>query len=288
MPRALAYRFLDLGAEQRLEAIGDLRLIRPAAGFAAPPRNPELWDAWDARFDRSRQAWELRRPLAEFERVFSHGAQHFQLHLSESAQIGFFPVQAPVRAWLTRIGARLPQGRVLSLFGYTGGAAHAAALAGLRPAHVDASASVVERARRNALLSGAAADSVRWICDDARKFTAREIKRGRVYEGVCLDPPSFGRGPGGATWKFERDIEPLLAQCVELCQGGPRFMLLSAHTPGFDGPRLQELLASRLTVTGVFRQAPLNLTAESGAVWRGGHMALFLDAALAKALEEAP
>lgn len=279
---APAYRLLDLGAEQRLEAVGDLRIIRPAVGYAAPPGAPELWSAWDARYDRGRQAWEYRRPQSDFDCVVSDDVLRFQLFLSESAQIGFFPEQAPVRRWLAQLGAAAPAARVLSLFGYTGGAAIAAALGGLRPTHVDASASVVERARRNALLSGAAEDSVRWICDDAQKFVAREIKRGRVYDGVCLDPPSFGRGPGGATWKFERDIERLLAQCLELCQGAPRFFLLSAHTPGFDGPRLQELIARRLPASGVYSHAPLNLTAESGAVWRGGQLAVYLDASLAK------
>lgn len=280
------YRLLDLGAGRRLESVGGLRIIRPAVGYNAPPAAPDEWAAFDACYDRERQAWELRRPLADFDRVVHDGGVQFQLHLSESAQIGFFPEQAPVRRRLAQLGAALPAARLLSLFGYTGGAAIAAALGGLKPTHVDASASVVERARRNARFSGAAEDSVRWICDDAGKFIARELKRGRIYEGLCLDPPSFGRGPGGVTWKFERDIEPLLLRCMELCQGAPRFVLLSAHTPGFDGPRLLELIERSATLAGEFRHVALNLRAESGAIWRGGHLAMYLDASLSGSLGE--
>jgi 23S rRNA (cytosine1962-C5)-methyltransferase len=155
---------------------------------------------------------------------------------------------------------------VLNLFAYTGVATLVAAAADASVVHVDGSRPTVVWARRNAELSGLAERPIRWIVDDAATFVARELRRGRRYDGVVLDPPSYGHGAGGRSWRLEEDLAPLLDQIAELV-GGPRgFVLLTAHTPGFWPDRLAEELAVSLgaPVAGIER-GPLTLTARSGA-----------------------
>jgi 23S rRNA (cytosine1962-C5)-methyltransferase len=131
---------------------------------------------------------------------------------------------------------------VLNLFAYTGGSTLAAAATGAAVVHVDAARSAVAWARRNAAASGLSEAPIRWIVDDARKFAAQERKRGKHYDGVILDPPSYGHGSGGEAWKLERDLEPLLADCAALTGPNPGFMLLSCHAPGYGAEELAALL----------------------------------------------
>lgn len=196
-------------------------------------------------------------------------------------QVGVFPehaatwrrLDAAVRSAATALG-RPPE--VLSLFAYTGGASLACARAGARVAHVDASRPAVAWARRNASLSGLEAAPVRWLVDDARAYIRRERRRGRRYDGIILDPPSYGHGD--RAWRIEDDLPPLLDDLAALCGPLPSLVLLSAHTPGFDGARLAALLRDHLGVAA--EGGPLVLEARSGnrldlggAAWGGSHAA---------------
>src|SRR5690606_38707802 len=127
---------------------------------------------------------------------------------------------------------------VLNLFAYTGGSTLAAAAAGAEVVHIDAAASVVDRARRNAELSGLAERPIRWIAEDAVKFVDRELRRGNGYDAVILDPPSYGHGTSGRAWKLAQDLPPLLEKIAALTANRRAFVLLSCHTPGFDSQAL--------------------------------------------------
>ncbi|HEY2826988.1 MAG TPA: class I SAM-dependent methyltransferase, partial [Pirellulales bacterium] len=127
---------------------------------------------------------------------------------------------------------------------YTGGSTLAVAAAGAEVTHVDSARNIVAWARRNAELSGLSAAPIRWIVDDALKFTRRELKRGRKYDAVILDPPAYGHGSAGETWKLDEHLPELLSVCRELTDPQPRFVLLTCHAPNYDPPRLAECLAA--------------------------------------------
>jgi 23S rRNA (cytosine1962-C5)-methyltransferase len=157
--------------------------------------------------------------------------------------MGLFPEQGPNWTWLReQIQAGRRDITVLNTFAYTGGSSLAAAAAGAGVVHLDASKGIVGWARDNADISGLADKPIRWIVDDVIKFIAREFRRGNRYEAIILDPPSFGRGPKGEVWKFEKDLPALLEACRQLLAPRPRFILLSAHSPGFTPLALENLL----------------------------------------------
>ena len=158
-----------------------------------------------------------------------------------------------------------PAANVLNLFAYTGGSTLAAAAAGAAVTHVDSAENTVAWARRNASLSGLAEAPVRWIVDDALKFARREVRRGRHYDAVILDPPSYGHGAGGEAWKIEEHLPELLALCRELTGPQPRFALLTCHAPGYDPPRLAQCLGTEGVQAG-----DLWLTTADGRRLHGG------------------
>jgi len=199
------------------------------------------------------------------------GGLVLECRAAAGGQVGVFPEHVGTWGWLattTRQAAdtlgRPPE--VLSLFAYTGGATLACADAGARVAHVDASRPAVAWARRNAELSGLADRPVRWLVDDARAFVRRERRRGRHYDGVVLDPPTYGHGNGA--WQIDADLEPLLEDLVALAGPRPAFVLLSAHTPGYDGDRLAALVREAFNVDAA--GAALELIARTGNVLRLG------------------
>jgi 23S rRNA (cytosine1962-C5)-methyltransferase len=172
-----------------------------------------------------------------------------------SGQVGVFPEQRENWEWIARQVAK-PQvedrpgramlGRplkVLNLFAYTGGSTLAAAAAGAEVVHIDAAQNIVDRARENAALSGFAERPVRWIAEDAVKFCRRELKRGKRYDAVILDPPSYGHGPKGEPWKIDTDLLPLLAMCRELTSENRTFVLVSCHSPGIGPAELSAYLS---------------------------------------------
>ncbi len=244
------YELLDFARGRKLELLGGRVVDRPSPAAERAESGLHIpWPAAAARYERSpgnQGAWVVDRPLAE---PWMHvsGPVRLELRLTEAGQVGFFPEQRDNWQWLAAQvrRARRPL-RVLNLFAYTGGSTLAAAAAGAEVTHVDATRSAVAWARRNAELSGLDQSPIRWIVDDARRFVAREIKRGRVYDGVVLDPPSYGHGAAGQAWNIAKHLEPLLADCRRLTAGEASFMLLTCHAPEVGPAEAGALLAPTL------------------------------------------
>jgi 23S rRNA (cytosine1962-C5)-methyltransferase len=253
---------LDCGDGRRLERFGKTIVDRPAPAATATPKLPRAeWNRANLRWGKG--SW-VRGADAEPWSIRSGGLT-LECRPAAGGQVGVFPEHAVTWEWLERqtrtavekLG-RAPE--VLSLFAYTGGASLACARAGARVAHVDASRPAVGWARRNTGLSGLDDRPIRWLPDDARDFVRRERRRGNRYDGVVLDPPTYGHGEGA--WQIEADLEPLLADIAALVGPRPSFVLLSAHTPGYDGERLASLLRTHLGIPAAAE--PLALNARTG------------------------
>lgn len=267
MTRDPGYELIDVGDGRRLERFGALLVDRPAPAASAPRRDPDAWRAPDLWFGRY-AGWEGTAP-ADAWTVTIDGLT-FDLQPTEAGQVGVFPEQRPTWAWLRDAveRRRVPGGEppaILNLFGYTGGSTLAVASAGGAVAHVDASRPAVGWARRNAERSGLADRPIRWLVDDAEAFVARELRRGRRYAGVVLDPPSYGHGTGGKRWQLEDRLDALLDGAARLT-GPDGFVVLSAHTPGFDPDRLADAVARAFHVPAAAIEADnLAIDAASGA-----------------------
>jgi 23S rRNA (cytosine1962-C5)-methyltransferase len=259
-----AYELLDAGEGRRLERFGARVVDRPAPAASGPRRLADAWEEADLRFERVR-GWESRGAPVEPWTVGVDGLT-LELRPTEAGQVGWFPEHAALWPWLRGAVAERPGAEVLHLFGYTGATTLQLAGAGARMTHVDASRPAVAWARRNAHLSGMADAPVRWIVDDAASFLRREARRGRRYRGIVLDPPSFGHGPAGRRWELEAGIGDLLEACLAVA--GPRaFVLLTAHTTGWDGRRLSEALEQTSGQRIASQDSgDLRLEARSGAV----------------------
>ncbi len=237
---------LDSGFGRKLERFGDIVLARPGSQAVWKPRLPRSdWDRADASFDREDgQQWHNRSALPEYWDVSVDG-QRFRLAGTDFGHLGIFPEQREDWRWIRervqKAGRRL---NVLNLFAYSGGSTLAAASAGAAACHLDASQGMVDWARENAAANHLQEAPIRWIVEDVHKFLGREIRRGRQYDGIILDPPSFGRGSRGETYKIERDLVKTLDLCRQLLSPTPSFVLLSAHTPGVTPVVLENLLAN--------------------------------------------
>ena len=240
------YEVLDTGGGAKLERWGGVTLERPDPQTIWPPARPELWDGADARYIRSGEGgghWEFRRQLPERWEI-RYGALRFYVRPTGFKHTGLFPEQSANWDWMAGLirGAGRPV-RVLNLFAYTGGATLACASAGAAVTHVDAAKGMVQWARENYALSDLPDGNARWIVDDAIAFVSREKRRGRVYDAILMDPPSYGRGPGGEMWKMERDVFPLAEACVELLSASPLFFLISSYTTGLQPAVLSNVIA---------------------------------------------
>ena len=245
------YELIDFGGGARLERFGDRVVDRPHPGALGPRSAHAPWRTADLRFDRDR-GWSGPGFPAEAWR-FGHDGLVMELRPTDAGQVGLFPEHLAMLDWLRRCieGRTTPSHppSVLHLFAYTGLATLATAAGGAEVTHVDASRPTVAWARRNAELSGLAGRPIRWIVDDAVGFTEREVRRGRRYTGVVLDPPTYGHGPESRPWRLEDDLSRLLTATARVLEPGG-FLLLTAHTPGFDGPRLAELLRTHPGANG--------------------------------------
>jgi 23S rRNA (cytosine1962-C5)-methyltransferase len=236
-PNARGYELLDAGDGRRLERFGPVVVDRPAPGATERPRlTAERWRRADATFDRDRGwAWPTDPPAdwtIELDDIV------LELRPADGGQVGVFPEHAGMWPWLRE---RCDGGPIMNLFAYTGATTLAVARAGASLVHVDAARTAVAWARENAELSGLADAPIRWLVDDAAAFVAREGRRGRRYRGIVLDPPSYGYGGGGRTWRVQRDLPSLLAGCRALLDG-PAFVLLTSHTPELTPSRLARLV----------------------------------------------
>ncbi len=239
------YEVIDTGNGEKLERWGSVILRRPDPQTIWPEQQKELWRKADAVYHRSQKGggeWEFLRRLPERWQI-CYGGLKFYVHPTGFKHTGLFPEQAANWDWMGGLirGAKRPI-RVLNLFGYTGGATLACAAAGAQVTHVDAAKGMVQWAGENRALSGIDETRVRWIVDDALKFVMREQRRGNTYDGILMDPPSYGRGPGGEVWKLENELYGLVSECARLISENPLFMLINSYTTGLQPAVLHNML----------------------------------------------
>lgn len=266
------HQLVDLGGAARLERFGDRLIDRPAPGALGTRATPALWQTADLRFDRD-GGWSGPTAGAGPWSVDLDGLT-FELRTTDAGQVGLFPEHATMLPWLReQVMARLGDAEswtpasapaILHLFAYTGLATLAMAAAGAAVTHVDASRPTVSWARHNAERSGLADRPIRWIVDDAVAFTEREVRRGRHYAGVVLDPPSYGHGPKTGAWEIERNLAPLLVVIAGLLEP-EGFVLVTAHTPSFGENRLASAVEQALgRPSAALETGELGLLTEDG------------------------
>jgi 23S rRNA (cytosine1962-C5)-methyltransferase len=261
------YQLVDAGDGRRLERFGEYLVDRPHPGAEDHPRASGRWREADLRFDRAggwsgdslavaRRGWTIRIDGLAFE-----------ARPTDAGQVGLFPEHASLLPWLAdRVSERGEGPAILNLFAYTGLVTIALARAGAAIAHVDAAKPSVDWARRNAALNGVDDRPIRWLVDDARAFVAREVRRGRRYDGVILDPPTYGHGTSGKAWRLARDL-PLLLDDIERLIDPAGFLLLTAHTQAVDPFALGAFIGRDVEI------GELAIVAESGAVLHLGAFA---------------
>ncbi len=248
------YELLDCSGGERLERWGNVVLIRPDPQVIwNTPKEHPLWHRADARYVRSKEGgghWECRRQLPEAWNINYKDLQ-FKISPTGFKHTGLFPEQAVnwdmMREKITGAGRSV---KVLNLFAYTGGATLAAASAGASVCHVDAAKGMVHWARENAELSSLAERPIRWIVDDCAKFVEREIRRGNTYDAIIMDPPSYGRGPGGEVWKLEDQIYDLVKLCTGVLSDEPLFFLLNSYTTGLSASAMAYVLGVNMQKFG--------------------------------------
>jgi 23S rRNA (cytosine1962-C5)-methyltransferase len=232
---------IDCGNGQKLERYGPYKVVRPEPQAMWAPAS-DSWDP-DAIFvpgsdEEGGGRWVQHRPVAS-QWELSRGDVRFNASLTPFRHLGFFPDMVPQWDWMR---SRAADAEVLNLFGYTGVGSLLLSGAGARLVHVDASKKSVEQGKENARLSGFDDRPIRWIVDDATKFTAREVRRARRYDGILLDPPKFGRGPDGEVWRLEENLAPLLADCRKLLDGDSRFLVLTVYAVRMSALAIGELV----------------------------------------------
>ncbi len=245
------YALLDSGGGRKLERYGRFTVVRPEPQCFWPQRlGEEAWAAANAVFDPADEEddgrWRRSGPVPD-SWPLGWGEVRFKARLTSFRHLAFFPEQAANWTWLDhRVRGQEAPPRVLNLFGYTGVASLVCAAAGAAVTHVDASKKAIGWARENAELAGLADRPVRWICEDARRYLAREVKRGARYQGIILDPPKYGRGPAGEVWRLFEDLPELVGLCAELLDEEADFLLLNAYAARISGLSLAHLLSDAL------------------------------------------
>ena len=243
------YAVLATGDGYKLERWGEVTLLRPDPqviwGAQGDLFGDPRVDAVYRRSEKGGGVWEYRRKIPE-SWTGSYGELRFCVKPMGFKHTGLFPEQAVnwerTAALVTRAKAAGRNVKILNLFAYTGGASVALAKAGAEVTHVDAAKGMVERAGENARLSGLTG-GIRYIVDDCMKFVQREIRRGNRYDGIVMDPPSYGRGPGGEMWKIETGLYPFVKLCSELLSEDPLFFLINSYTTGLQPAVLSNLLS---------------------------------------------
>ncbi len=237
---------LDASDGEKLERWGKVILIRPDPQVIWNTPRSQRWGEADAHYHRSEKgggSWEVRRPIQEFWTIGYGDCLRFKISPTGFKHTGLFPEQAV--NWelfgelIQKAGRPI---RVLNLFAYTGGAPLACAAAGASVCHVDASKGMVAWARENQALSGLGDKPIRWIVDDCRKFVERELRRGSRYDAVIMDPPSYGRGPGGEIWKLEDSVYDLIHLCAGVLTEQPLFFAVNSYTTGLSPSVMEYIL----------------------------------------------
>jgi 23S rRNA (cytosine1962-C5)-methyltransferase len=240
------YELLDTGDGEKLERWGRFVLRRPDPQVIWPNTGQnERWTTADGHYHRSSSGggeWEFRTKMPERWTV-SYGELKFHIRPTSFKHTGLFPEQAVNWSWMMdKIRNAGRPIRVLNLFAYTGGATLAAAAAGADVCHVDAAKGMVQWAKENAQLSGLESNPIRYIIDDVFKFVQREERRGKQYDAIIMDPPSYGRGPNGEMWKLEENLYPFIESCLSILSPDPLFMLVNSYTSGISPTVLHNML----------------------------------------------
>jgi 23S rRNA (cytosine1962-C5)-methyltransferase len=243
----MKYQLLDTGNCQKLEQIGKYRLIRPALNaFWKPALEQSEWNKAHGTFTRDSSgggSWDWKQKLPE-SWIAEWGGFNLNVKATNFGHLGFFAEQHDNWDWFRKV---IPQikGEVstLNLFAYSGVGSMAMAEAGAKVTHLDAARGMNEWGRENQNINEKVPDSIRWIADDVQKFIAREVRRGNKYNGIALDPPTFGRGSKGQVWKIEQNLVDLLKSCRELMDDSKDFFIvLSCHSPGYSPMVLERML----------------------------------------------
>ena len=266
------YEVMDTGDGEKLERWGEIILRRPDPQTIWPKGRESLWKQAQAHYHRSDRGggeWEFMKKLPERWTV-SHGDLRFFVRPTGFKHTGLFPEQAANWNWMSeliRTSGRKDL-RVLNLFGYTGGATLACAAAGAHVTHVDAAKGMVQWAKENRELNHLPETSFRWIVEDALRFVQREIRRGSKYDGILMDPPSYGRGPSGEVWKLENELYGLVSTCAEALSDDPLFFFINSYTTGFQPAVLQNILGKTVgrKYGGAIDSQELCLPVRSGGV----------------------
>ncbi len=243
------YTVVDTSDGEKLEYWGKYSLIRPDPQviWKTEKKNP-LWKKSDASYKRSRSgggAWSENRLPESW--VIGYRDLRFRIKPMGFKHTGLFPEQAANWDWMRELIQKAGRSiSVLNLFAYTGGATVACAKAGASVCHVDASKGMVGAAKENAELSGLGDAPIRYIVDDCKKFIEREIRRGRKYDAIIMDPPSYGRGPTGEVWKIEENIDAFVELCNGVLSDKPLFFLLNSYTTGLSASTMKYITDSRL------------------------------------------
>ncbi|QIG78359.1 class I SAM-dependent methyltransferase [Stakelama tenebrarum] len=247
------YGLIDCGNGRKLERYGDYRFIRPEPQAMWAPAS----DAWDAHGEfvpgsdeDGGGRWQYHQPTPREGWPLNWREVTFTAQNTPFRHLGFFPDMAPVWDWMRGKldGAHAPE--CMNLFGYTGVGTLALSAAGANMVHVDASKKSVEAARNNAILSGMADRPIRWLVEDAGKFVAREVRRGRRYDGILLDPPKYGRGPGKEIWQLETGLPQLIADCRQLLDENSRFCFLTVYAVRMSALAIGELMRQHFADLG--------------------------------------
>ena len=231
------YEVLDCSGGEKIERWGDYILVRPDPQVIwNTPKDQNLWRRKNGHYHRSKKGggeWEFFNLPEQWS--IHYKSLTFHLKPFSFKHTGLFPEQAVNWDWCAdKIRRANRPIKVLNLFAYTGGATISAAAAGASVTHVDASKGMVTWAKENAVASGLKDAPIRWIVDDCVKFVEREIRRGNHYDAIIMDPPSYGRGPGGEIWKLENSIYPLVEGCLNVLSQQPLFFVLNSYTTGLS------------------------------------------------------
>ncbi len=241
------YRLIDSSGGEKLEYWGNVLLRRPEPQAVWSEKSEKkLWEKTDAWYHRSSSGgghWQFFNKKLPKSWTVNYGKLTFNIKPMGFKHTGLFPEQAVNWDWFSEIIKKSDKPvRILNLFAYTGGATVAALAAGAEVVHVDASKGMVTWAKENVISSGLGDRPVRYIVDDVVKFVLREARRGRQYDAIIMDPPSYGRGPGGEVWKIENELYPLIQNCMKILSPEPLFFLINSYTTGLSAAILSNIL----------------------------------------------
>ncbi len=276
---------MDSGNFRKLEQVGPYRLVRPAPTAVWDPRlSDKLWSDTAAEFVRHKDGsgeWKISDRKVQEPFVIDIFEIRFLIKLTSFGHLGIFPEQ--LQNWLKfreLISARKAHGqatRILNLFAYTGGSSLFCAQAGAEVAHVDASRGTVKWASENAKLSHLEDRKIRWLVDDVKEFVSREVRRGSLYDGLILDPPSYGKGEKKQVWKIESDLMPLLRELKKIFSSSPRsFVCLSAHSEAYTPTSLKNQLVDAFGSNGQCEAGEMLIVDKNGVSLPSGASALII------------